>query len=129
MFRLANRSRPFIAMLCVAMVALRVAGLHVHMCMDGSEAPLDIHVADTGVHHHDEPDTGHEDLEMAIAPDAVLKKPFGDFALTLLAAFGALLLFVLARPRERFSFPPVPVRAASARTHLRPPLRGPPRFA
>jgi len=131
MFRPTNRSRLLIVTLCVAMVALRVAGLHVHLCMDGSEPPLSIHVADSGIHHLDEADSGaaHADREMAIAADVVVKKPFGSLDLTLLAAFGAVLLFMLARPRGRLFLPPVPARVTSARTRLRPPLRGPPRFA
>jgi len=130
MTRPTNRSRLLIATLCVAVVALRVAGLHVHLCMDGSEAPLSIHVADSGVHHLDEADAGkaHADFDMAIASDVVVKKPFGDFDLSLLVAFCALLLFVLARLGGRPFFPPFPICATSARAHLRPPLRGPPRL-
>lgn len=131
MFRFAHRSRFLIALLCVAMVALRVGGLHVHMCLDGSEPPMSFHVADSGVHHVDEiaADASHEDRDLAIASDLVVKKPFGDFDLSLLAAIGVLLLFLIARPRELRPFSPLTVRVRSARTRLRPPLRGPPDHA
>lgn len=130
-FRFARKPQLLITLLCVTLIALRVGGVHVHLCMDGSEPPLSVHVADSGVHHLDEADEGdaHADRDVAIASDVVVKKPSGDFDLTLLAAFGALLLFVLARPRQRITFPPVPARATTARAHLRPPLRGPPRLA
>jgi hypothetical protein len=130
-FRFANRPRFLIAFVCVAMVVLRVGGLHIHMCLDGSEPPMSFHVEDSGVHHLDEVATAdaHEDRDLAIASDLVIKKPFGDLDLSLLAAFGALLLFLLARPRELLAFAPLPVRVRSARTRLRPPLRGPPAHA
>jgi hypothetical protein len=120
-----------VTLLCVAVVALRVGGLHLHLCMDGTEPPVSFHVADSGVHHLDEADAGeaHADRDMAIASDVVLKKPFGDVDLALLAAFCALLLFMLARRREVSPFPALPARVCSARPRLRPPLRGPPRFA
>lgn len=113
------------------MVALRVGGLHVHMCLDGSEPPMSLHVADSGVHHLDEVTVGepHEDRDLALASDLVVKKPFGDLDLSLLAAFGVLLLFLLVRPRELLSFSPLLVPVRSARTRLRPPLRGPPAHA
>ncbi|HEU4778926.1 MAG TPA: hypothetical protein VFS58_03510 [Steroidobacteraceae bacterium] len=130
-FRFAQKRKLLIAVVCVALLALRVGGLHVHLCMDGSEPPLSVHVADSGVHHLDEAEEGdaHADRDVAIAADAVLKKSSGELDLTLLAALGALLLFVLMRPRPRLTFAPVPARATSARAHLRPPLRGPPRLA
>jgi hypothetical protein len=114
----------------VAIFALRVAGLHAHLCMDGSEPPLSIHVSDSGMHHLDEAAAGekHADRDMPIASDVLVKKPTGDFDVSLVAAFCALLLFLLARPRELFAFPSPPALGRSARTRLRPPLRGPPRF-
>lgn len=131
MFRFANRSRFLIATLCVAMFALRVGGLHIHMCMDGSEPPLSFHAEDSGIHHLDEASAGekHLDRDMSLASDVVVKKPSGDLGLSLLAAFCAFLLFLLARPREPRDFPALPTIVRSARTRLRPPLRGPPCLA
>jgi len=130
-FRFAHQSRVLIAFVCVAMVALRVGGLHVHMCFDGSEPPMSFHVEDSGIHHVDEVATGdaHADRDLAIASDLVVKKPFADSDLSLLVAFGALLLFLLARPRELLPCSSPPVRIRSTRIRLRPPLRGPPRHA
>jgi hypothetical protein len=129
-FRFAHKSRFLIAFVCVAMVALRVGGFHVHMCLDGAEPPLSFHTADSGLHHLDEVAEGeaHADRDVAIASDLVVKKPFADLDLSMLAAFGALLLYLLARPRGLPAFPPTPVRARRARARLLPPLRGPPRL-
>jgi len=129
-YRFAKRSRLLVALVCVAMVVLRIGGLHVHMCFDGSEPPMSFHVEDSGIHHLDEVAAGvaHEDREMSLASDLAVKKPFGDFELSLLAAFCALLLFFIARPRALLSFAPLPP-VRSARTRLRPPLRGPPCLA
>ena len=126
MRRHSNKSRFLIAVLCVAIVAVRVGGLHAHLCMDGSEPPLTFHVADSGIHHLDEPGAVHIDRDMTIASDLVMKKPFGGFDLLLLGAICALLLFLVVRARNVLAFPPLPVPVRSARTHLRPPLRGPP---
>lgn len=131
MARFGNRSRLLIATLCVAMFVLRVGGLHVHLCMDGSEPPLSVHVEDSGIHHVDEASAGeeHADRDFGLASDVVVKKPFGGLDSTVAALFCALLWFLLTRPRELFVFPSLPARIRSARNRLRPPLRGPPRLA
>ena len=131
MARFGNQSRFLIATLCVAMLVLRVGGLHAHLCMDGSEPPLSFHVEDSGIHHVDEASVGedHADRDVKLASDVVVKKPFGGLDLTLAAAFCALLLFLLARPRELLAFPSLPAKVRSAWHRLRPPLRGPPRLA
>jgi hypothetical protein len=122
-----RHSRFLIVALCIAVFALRVGGLHVHMCLDGSEPPLSIHVEDSGVHHLDEAaEAAHEDRDLALASDAALKKPSGDLELTLLAILSAVLMFLIARPRELFGFPESAARFLSARSRLRPPPRGPP---
>jgi len=131
MFRLARRSRLLIITLCVAVAVLRVAGLHLHLCLDGSEPPVSMHLEDAGVHHLEESgdiDT-HTDRDLGIANDVVVKKPVDTLDLSLLGALCALLLFFLARPREFIAFPLLPAPVRSARLRLRPPLRGPPRLA
>jgi hypothetical protein len=133
MFRAGKGSRILIATLCVAIITLRVAGLHAHLCMDGTEPPLSLHVADSGIHHLDEASGGepHVDRDMSIATDVVVKKLSGNLDLCLLAAFCALLFFALSRPRPRqgrvLSSSPAVFRSNWNR--LRPPLRGPPSLA
>jgi len=101
------------------------------MCMDGSEPPVSVHLEDSGVHHLDESGAGesHTDRDWLVAADVVVKKPVDTLDLSLLAVLCALLLFLLARPGKLRAFSPAPARAQSARTRLRPPLRGPPRLA
>jgi len=128
-FRFAKKSRFLIALVCVALLALRVGGLHAHLCLDGAEPPISFHVADSGVHHLDPlaEAEDHADRDVSIASDIVLKKPFGDLDLSLVAAFGAVLLFLFARRRELPPLSPQPIRVRSSSPRLRPPLRGPPR--
>jgi hypothetical protein len=128
MFRLADRSRFLIVTVCMAVLAGRLGGLHVHMCLDGSEPPTSFHVADSGMHHLDEDAAGnaHEDREMPLTSDMAVKKPYAEIDLTLLAVLTTLLLFLLSRQRELFDFPSLPSRLRSARSRLRPPPRGPP---
>jgi hypothetical protein len=120
--------RWLIGALCLALVVLRVGGVHLHLCFDGSEPPITYHVADSGIHHLDEHAAGetHSDRDMALGEDVLLKKPAkAQESLLFLFAF-ALLLFLLSRSTE-----PRPAADARARhrqglSRLRPPLRGPP---
>jgi len=130
MLRLA-RSRLLIVTLCVAVAVLRVAGFHLHLCLDGSEPPVSMHLEDAGVHHLDESGAveTHTDRDLAIASDVVVKKPVDTLDLSVLGVLCALLLFLLAHPREFHAFSLLPAPVRSARTRLRPPLRGPPCLA
>jgi len=131
MARFGNQSRFLIATLCVAMLVLRIGGLHVHMCMDGTEPPLSFHVEDSGIHHLDETSAAeeHADRDVGLVSEVVLKKPFGGLDLGLVAAFFALILLLLTRQHELPAFPSLPGKVRSAWNRLRPPLRGPPRLA
>jgi hypothetical protein len=132
--RLSQRSRLVLALLCAAFVALRVAGAHLHLCFDGSEPPVSLHVADAGAHHAAdddhahvaEPVSGHVDRDVVMNGDFVAKKPAGDLLLPFLILAFALALYTLAPrlgPIPDYRSPvPLPSRA-----RLRPPLRGPPR--
>ena len=113
--------RWLIAVLCLGLVVLRVGGVHLHLCLDGSEPPVSYHVADSGVHHLDEHDAGesHSDRDMALADDVLVKKPAK-------AQDSLLLLFLVSRstgPRPAADAPP---RLRRPYSWLRPPLRGPP---
>lgn len=130
-------TRWMIATLCLAVIVMRVGGSHLHLCFDGSEPPVTLHVTDVGDHHADGhhsseahaatllADFAHEDQDVGVGSDLVSKKFSGDLDLALLALVCALLLFLIARARGatiawRFSV------SIPDRPHLRPPLRGPP---
>lgn len=45
-------SRPLLLVLaCIAMLVMRLDGVHQHLCFDGSEAPGALHFVDAGLHH------------------------------------------------------------------------------
>jgi len=120
---------PLIA-LCLAMISLRVAGAHLHLCFDGTEPPVSYHVGDSGQHHADQHEAHeqHTDRDMPVGEDFLLKKTVDDTGTLALFAF-ALLLFLLAPARQlrRVDHQAPPLRHSFS--WLRPPLRGPPRHA
>ena len=134
MTRLSHRSRFALALLCAAFVALRIAGAHLHLCFDGSEPPVSLHVADAGAHHagndgHDHvagPAGGHVDRDVLMSGDFVAKKSTGDLLLPFLVLAFALALFTLAPRRGPVPDYRTPLPLHS-RARLRPPQRGPPR--
>jgi hypothetical protein len=117
-----------IAALCLALVVLRVGGIHLHLCLDGSEPPISYHVVDSGIHHLDEHDAGesHSDRDMALADDVLLKKTAKaqDSLLFLFAL--TLLLFLVARSPEPRPAATAPRRLRHSFSWVHPPLRGPP---
>ena len=127
MIRSPHKLRLVIALLCVALVAMRIGGVHLHLCLDGGEPPIALHMSDAGLHHADEPGTAHADHEVALGADALVKKPFGGLELPMVGFTFALLLFVLTHARDPLPEFFTPLRLSPARAHLRPPLRGPPR--
>ncbi len=123
--------RWIIALLCLALLLLRVSGVHLHLCLDGSEPPVSYHLVDSGVHHPDGHGVGetHSDRDMPVAGDVVAKKSSAASDTLLLLCVLGLLLFLLSPARQpRLA----ELRAALPRQSfhwLRPPLRGPPSFA
>ncbi len=115
------------ALLCIVMLTVRLAGAHLHLCFDGSEAPASVHLADSGV-HHSEPGMllQHQDVDVSLVGELLSKH--GKLALDLAALLGvALLLWDFfagnraespLRDRGRFT--------TSPRRFTFPPLRGPP---
>jgi hypothetical protein len=123
-----REKRWLIAALCLALVVLRVGGIHLHLCLDGSEPPVSYHVADSGIHHLDEHDAGesHSDRDMALADDLLLKKAAQALdSLLILFAFSLLLFLVSRSIAPRQVADPSP-RLRPGLSWLRPPLRGPP---
>jgi hypothetical protein len=125
-FRLTTRTRIVLTLLCAALLASRIAGTHLHLCLDGGEAPVALHVADGGEHHAEESGTPHADRDVMLGGDYLSKK--GGLADPgLLALCLALLLFLLPRLRTPLPGYFAPARPRAARTNGLPPPRGPPR--
>ncbi len=115
-------------LLCVAVVVLRIGGTHLHLCFDGSEPPVSLHLPDSGLHHGEESATAtHADQDVSIGAEALVKKSSVTLDVAALAFVFALLLFFLPRLRSPLPDAFLPFRTSPARVRLRPPLRGPPR--
>jgi hypothetical protein len=130
-----------LALLCAILVALRIAGAHLHLCYDGSEPPVSLHVSDAGGEHSEHAHDGapgetasahgfeHDDRDVFVAGDALVKKGSGLADLALLAIVCLFLGFVALRSGSgRIPGLDLPL-IRPARAFLRPPLRGPPRHA
>jgi hypothetical protein len=104
----------------------RVGGVHLHLCLDGMEPRVAVHMEDAELHHMDPGlQSAHHDLDVAAAGDALSK-----IKVDMLAALFVCLFFlpILTARRTLAAF------VASQTLHisphfLRPPLRGPPRPA
>lgn len=125
-FRFANR---LMWVLCLAFLATRLGGAHLHLCLDGLEAPATVHVEDhTGQHHGEEAGPTHNDLDVPIATDALVKKSGGTWHLDLLPLLALWLLLPLAgRPMRMRPADPRRAAPASLPPHFLPLALAPPR--
>lgn len=122
---MASRWHPrywLLTLICVTLLAARVDGAHLHLCLDGQEQSSSVRLGPDG-----RGGTGaqapHNDVDLALA-DLLAKPGKGDLKqpLSLPPAQVALLL-----AQARFDFGAVPaVTAPFASSVLLPPLRGPP---
>lgn len=124
MFR-ESRFHPWLlTLLCVALLVVRVGGAHLHLCFDGGEPPVSLHLMDDAAHTGPGMQSGHQDMDVALAGEAFAKtaKLGLDLPILLIAALLAWSLFQAPRP----SVPGYRLPLISAVHFLRPPLRGPP---
>jgi hypothetical protein len=133
-----NTTRWILATVCLSLLIMRISGAHLHLCFDGSEPPLSYHVADSGIHHADEHDHGlthetaheqsHDDRDLDVGQDLLIKK-LAAKDLTLALITFALLLFLVSVSSGMARTAYLPPPSKRLRAHLRPPLRGPPSLA
>ena len=114
-------------LLALMLVIVRVADAHAHLCADGKEPPVTIHLGDGGVHPCDDGQSNDHagDKNVQIGSDGLLKKasPLAD---PLMPAVIAVAFDFAARPsNEVILVAPLTVRV-EALAYIRPPLRGPP---
>jgi hypothetical protein len=112
-------------LLCLTVLFARLGGAHLHLCLDGQEAPLSVHASEPehSDAHHDDPTT-HSDQDVSLIDDTLtpLSKLFADLP-TLLAVVSLVLCAgALRRPPQAAV---LAARASQVRFH-HPPLRGPP---
>ncbi len=116
----------YCCLLALMFIIVRTADAHAHLCQDGNEPPVTIHLGDGGTHPCDTgAEGGHtEDTDVSIAADVVLKKP--PSADPWITATIALLFEIVASGGEPRLFAATPDFHVQAEYFLRPPLRGPP---
>jgi hypothetical protein len=114
-----------ILLLSVTLLVTRIAGMHLHLCFDGMEPPVSLHLLDVDPHATDE--QAHDDRNVEL-PGATVAKASSWLvdALFLVAAFSCLLLLSDSRRQPLSVFPLAPFLESTRL--LRPPLRGPPVF-
>ena len=118
-----------IILLCSVLLIMRVGGTHWHLCFDGQEPPVSIHMVDGAVEHSVSSVEGqHHDQNVDIGWASLVKHGSADFDLPLLLLTVFLLWAVIPRlavTRARKA----PARLWSDLSLLLPPLRGPPAIA
>jgi hypothetical protein len=123
------RFNPFLLWTVVfAVLAVRLADTHLHLCFDGQEAPTSVHLADASVHHDLEHEEGPAHADQDIDPFIGTIVKSDDDAQPLFALIvGTLLTIELLPPDQAV---PALDRETPLATdppfYLRPPLRGPP---
>jgi hypothetical protein len=124
------RSHPFLLWTVIlAVLTVRLADTHLHLCFDGQEAATSVHLADASVHHDDEHEHGTEHADKDINPfvGTIVKSSDDDAKPLFALIIGTLLTIDLLPPDQ--SVPPLDREAPLATSppfYLRPPLRGPP---
>src|SRR5262245_16978258 len=126
-------------LLAIALLPVRMAHAHLHMCLDGKDKPVAVHVGDVPTHHgsaaassgHDDAghndaghnDAGHNNVDVDVSASAIAKKagPIDEVTLDLL---GAYVLALLLPARQPALLPTAPLTSElTACFELRPPSR------
>lgn len=128
MIRHRRLRQPWLlALLCALLLVMRVGGAHLHLCFDGSEPPVAVHLLDAGMHHAEPWMNGEpQDKDVAVGEDALTKLPklgVEDAPLLLLAV---MLLGCLLRTPGAPAWRSTKSLASCDIHSLRPPPRGPP---
>ncbi|HWK51234.1 MAG TPA: hypothetical protein VNR40_15175 [Steroidobacter sp.] len=116
-------------LLAIALLPLRVANAHLHLCLDGQQQPVSLHVQETAGEASDEHTSeGHfdRDVDLAAANSAIAKLS-GSVDDVSLAVINVYVLASLLPVQEHVA--PRPVRLVSESADVftfRPPVRGPP---
>jgi hypothetical protein len=112
----------------LAVLAVRLADTHLHLCFDGQEAPASVHLADASVHHEADHDEGQAHADQDVDPFVGTLAKSDDDSQPLLALIVGTLLTIDLLPPDHAApaFPLETPLATDPPFHLRPPLRGPP---
>ena len=112
----------------LAVLAVRLTDAHVHLCFDGQEAPASVHVADTSVHHDQDPEDGATHADQDINPFVGTIVKSDDDSQPLFAWIVGTLLTIELLPPDHVvpAFARETPLATDPPFYLHPPLRGPP---
>lgn len=129
MSRSAKLRLVILPLVCAALLFGRVAGAHLHMCLDGQEPSASVHHEnDAGAHHENDGEEAgtHSDVDLSLIGELLIKAGKTGFDLPV-AVLSGLLILILLPPALRLAVEKraVPVHRPSL-FPLRPPLRGPP---
>jgi hypothetical protein len=118
-------------LLAVALLPIRIANAHLHLCLDGEEPTVSYHVQDVPTHAGNaaQEEDGHTDRDIdAGATTTFSKLDDRDGGATLLpvAAVAVLLVPAPASPAPQVA---ASTLALTSDFDLRPPTRGPPLHA
>ena len=129
MVRLTHRRRVLLLSLISVLLVTRAGGAHWHLCFDGQEPPVSIHVADSPIEHAaDDIGNPHHDQNVDVGLAWLAKHSSANFDLPPLV-FAALALWAV--PPQPTTQPFSEALAPTFHDFSRrlPPLRGPPTLA
>jgi len=123
--RAMSVSRPWIVFFsALALLFVSSAGTHLHVCFDGQEPPISVHVLDGDHADLHGNDAAHDDLDIDPLSKSTPKSFHSDLPVLALAMMLWVLLWRSAAAI------PVPLRCLSSprspSRYWRPPLRAPP---
>jgi hypothetical protein len=119
---------PFLWVVALALLVVRISDAHVHLCFDGQEAPSSLHVSDRSAlcHMPDGSSRTHQDQDVDALGAALAKKDSQAHSVDPLPIANIVLL-LLAPPRSSVVRDAAPADLTVNRPYLNLPLlRGPP---
>lgn len=115
-----------LTLLCVTLLAARVDGAYLHLCLDGQERASSVHVG-PDVTAQAGTQAPHHDVDLSLAGDLLAKLGKGDLKQPVALPATPIAALLAATRLQAPTF----CRTAKPSTSsvLLPPLRGPPAFA
>ena len=114
-------------LVALALLPVRMASAHLHLCLDGQERPISVHVQDVPTHHGVAGAAGgHNDIDVDVSTSVSTKKASNTDELSP-AILGAYVIAVVLTDYAPVA-PRIEVVTAALVPvfELRPPPRGPP---
>ena len=115
-------------LVALALLPIRMANAHLHLCLDGQERPLAVHLLDVPTHHGAvSASSGHNDIDVDVSQTPVSAKKVSnadDLSPAILGAYFIALVF--PEPPKRAPRIELATPVVAFDFDLRPPTRGPP---